>query len=257
MSTNTSGLSPNVVREVFGEDILLHAQAIAAYAFESSPRKPDAKPTTNAERLASLEKYGKEERSFVSFSGDRAQATAVLLNMTENVRGKVMRMASLPAGRRQGHVRDIFRMMFEEMREAGQVVSTLYPFRESFYERLGYATMPRTRFVSFDPANLAELVRLEKPGQQRVRAVEQRTVDTRSDGTTGHSRSRRAASQMSTFRSRTSRRLSTAAMSRLSSGIADGERPIRRPTRPCGRSSRRCSRSSTRGSETIASTLVS
>lgn len=94
----------------------------------------------------------------------------MLLNMTENVRGKVMRMAgigavaSLPAGRRQGHVRDIFRMMFEEMRDAGQVVSTLYPFRESFYERLGYATMPRTRFVSFDPANLAELVRLEKPG---------------------------------------------------------------------------------------------
>lgn len=57
----------------------------------------------------------------------------------------------------------IFTHMYEEMRASGQVVSTLYPFRESFYKRLGYATVPRTRFVTFDPANLAALVRMEKP----------------------------------------------------------------------------------------------
>ncbi|MGI8486327.1 MAG: GNAT family N-acetyltransferase [Thermomicrobiales bacterium] len=169
-ATETRTTPPVTVREVFGDEIGTHARTIANYAFGASPLPPESAASTERERQAASEKYGANTRHFVSFSGDQAQATAVLLNMTENVRGKIMSMAaigavaSMPAGRRQGHVRQIFVRMFEEMRESGQVVSTLYPFRESFYERLGYVTAPRTRFVTLDPAHLSPLVRMDLPG---------------------------------------------------------------------------------------------
>ncbi len=54
--------------------------------------------------------------------------------------------------------------LFAEMHAKGHIVSTLYPFRESFYERLGYASVPRTRFVTFNPTPLAPLVRMQKSG---------------------------------------------------------------------------------------------
>ncbi len=172
MSETAIGTTPPVtVREVVGDDIFTQSRPIARYAFAATPRTPKAAAASITQQTAELEKYGADSRYFVSFSGEQAQATAVLLNMTANVRGKIVPMAgigavaSMPAGRRQGHVRQIFVRMYEEMREAGQIVSTLYPFRESFYERLGYVTAPRTRFVTFDPANLAPLVRMELPGR--------------------------------------------------------------------------------------------
>jgi hypothetical protein len=51
------------------------------------------------------------------------------------------------------------------MREAGHVVSALYPFRPSFYQRFGYVGLPRTRTVKFSPACLADLLRAELPGE--------------------------------------------------------------------------------------------
>ncbi|MGC4192375.1 MAG: GNAT family N-acetyltransferase [Thermomicrobiales bacterium] len=153
-----------VVQEVFGEDVLTRARFIADYAFGKSPVTP------NAEHHAALLKYGTDTRFFTAFADDRPQATASIHAMTENIRGVVVPMggiggvASLPSGRRQGHVRNLFVTLFEEMRADGQAVSTLYPFRESFYERLGYATFTAPRYVTFDPAHLAPVVRMHKPG---------------------------------------------------------------------------------------------
>lgn len=155
-----------VVQEVFGEDVLTRARFIADYAFGKSPEKPSTEPPHHASML----KYGADSRFFTALADDRPQATATIHAMTENVRGTVVPMggiggvASLPSGRRQGHVRNLFVKLFEEMRKDGQMVSTLYPFRESFYERLGYATFTAQRHVTFDPANLAAVVRMLKPG---------------------------------------------------------------------------------------------
>lgn len=160
--------STNSIREVFGDDIFTQARSIADYAFGATPEKPD--PARDAKRAAELLKYGTASRFFVAFTGEQPQATATIHKMTENVRGKVLPMggiggvASLPAGRRQGHVRQLFIRAFEEMRNDGYVVSTLYPFRESFYERLGYATFPAPRYVTLNPAHLAPIVRVPKAG---------------------------------------------------------------------------------------------
>ncbi|MGB3327846.1 MAG: GNAT family N-acetyltransferase [Thermomicrobiales bacterium] len=154
-----------VVQEVFGEDVLTRARFIADYAFGKSPEAPDA------QRHAAMLKYGTDSRFFTALAGDRPQATATIHAMTENIRGTVMPMggiggvASLPSGRRQGHVRNLFVTLFAEMKADGQAVSTLYPFRESFYERLGYATFTAPRYVTFNPANLASVVRMPKPGR--------------------------------------------------------------------------------------------
>jgi predicted acetyltransferase len=166
--TGTGATPANSIREVFGADIYLQSRVIADYAFGATPEKPD--PAREEERKASYLKYHDASRFFVAFAGDQPQATATVHKMTENVRGKVLPMggiggvASLPAGRRQGHVRNLFVRLLEEMRAGGQMVSTLYPFRESFYERLGYATFAAPRYVTLDPAQLAPLVRIPKAG---------------------------------------------------------------------------------------------
>ncbi|MGI8486326.1 MAG: GNAT family N-acetyltransferase [Thermomicrobiales bacterium] len=160
--------STHSIREVFGDDIYTLSRAIADYAFGATPEKQD--PEKDAKRTAELIKYGAASRFFVAFSGDQPQATTAIHKMTGNVRGKVLPMggigavASMPAGRRQGHVRQLFIRAFEEMRNDGYIASTLYPFRESFYERLGYATFPAPRYVTLNPAHLASIVRTPKAG---------------------------------------------------------------------------------------------
>ena len=51
------------------------------------------------------------------------------------------------------------------MRDTGCVLSALYPFRPSFYERFGYVGLPRARTVTFSPADSAGLMRKELPGE--------------------------------------------------------------------------------------------
>jgi predicted acetyltransferase len=51
------------------------------------------------------------------------------------------------------------------MRGAGQPLSCLYPFRESFYERLGYVTFPLQRKALFKPSGLAALLDMRLDGE--------------------------------------------------------------------------------------------
>ncbi len=44
------------------------------------------------------------------------------------------------------------------MHDDGQVFSNLYPFRESFYERLGYVTFPLTRIAKLAPSAVPPLM---------------------------------------------------------------------------------------------------
>jgi len=156
------------IREVFDDERFTVSRALADYAFGASPST--ATPEERQRNLESLQKYATASRFFVSFAGESPQATAVMMTMTENIRGKILPMsgvssvASLPTGRRQGHVRNVLTRIFQEMRAEGNVISTLYPFRESFYERMGYVPFPRPRYIGFDPANLAPLVKQPKSG---------------------------------------------------------------------------------------------
>ncbi len=160
------------VREVHSEESLTTARLVADYAFGASP----SKPADEEERRRALRFRG-NARTLVAFDGDQPLATATLLPMTQNVRGMVVPMggvaavATLPAARRLGYVRRVFTDLYTGMREAGMPVSALYPFRASFYERLGYAGFPAPRFATLDPADLAPLVRMGKPGRVESRSM--------------------------------------------------------------------------------------
>ena len=54
--------------------------------------------------------------------------------------GGIAAVASYPKYRRRGLIRQLMLAAFEDMRQKGQVVSALYPFRENFYTQFGYAT---------------------------------------------------------------------------------------------------------------------
>lgn len=92
---------------------------------------------------------------------------------TMNVRGKMLTaggvggVASLPNGRRGGMVRALMETSFGYMHEDGQAVSGLYPFRESFYQRLGYAGWVRPLWAKVNPADLHPLLQTERGGSVR------------------------------------------------------------------------------------------
>ena len=130
------------------------------YAFGATPSEPNAD-----DRRAWL-KYTAKTTPVAAFVDGRPVATATFPAMTQNVRGVVLPMtgvggvASLPEGRRQGYVRQMMAFGFGLMRERAVPVSALYPFRESFYERLGYAGFPTPRYATLKPEHLAPLVRM-------------------------------------------------------------------------------------------------
>lgn len=151
------------IRLVQGEEWLRVARPLSAYAFEPSPREQDR------ERLRRRLATG-VTRTHVAFDGTEPRCTATAIHMTQNVRGALLPMggvasvATHPAGRRQGFARQVLRHVLADMREQGQVVSALYPFRPSFYERFGYTGLPPERRATLTPADLAPLLRISVPG---------------------------------------------------------------------------------------------
>jgi predicted acetyltransferase len=140
------------------------ATGIGDYAFGASPQ-----PQSAADEHRGLQ-YLEAMRRLVSYDTDAPMAKLGIHPMTINVRGTVLPMggvggvSTMPAGRRKGHVRALMTQAFAHMREDGQPVSALYPFRESFYERLGYAGWPRPRYTTLNPSDLLPLLRTEKRG---------------------------------------------------------------------------------------------
>jgi predicted acetyltransferase len=152
------------IREVDAEEFIETGRSVSHYAFNASPQEPDLE-----EQRRSIP-YQANSRFLVAFADGQAQATLTSHEMTQNLRGAVLPMggvagvASMPSARRRGMVRQMFERVFELHREMAMPISTLYPFRDSFYERMGYAGFPKPRYVTLKPGALAPLVRLEKPG---------------------------------------------------------------------------------------------
>jgi hypothetical protein len=148
------------------------------YAFRGTPSSegdpPDFLPYTSG------------ETTFVAEDSGRTVATASAIPMRQHVRGLVLPMAGVagvasdPLARRRGHVRTLMTELLGEMRDTGHVVSALYPFRTSFYEKFGYAGLVRTRSVMFSPADLGALLRRDLPGEVRFGRIKQGYEDYRS-----------------------------------------------------------------------------
>jgi predicted acetyltransferase len=88
-------------------------------------------------------------------------AAARVLQFEQNLRGILRPMggigmvASSPEHRRLGHTRDLMLSIFNALKEDGYAMSTLYPFKDTFYGELGYVKMPPSRTLEFNPNSLS------------------------------------------------------------------------------------------------------
>ena len=135
---------------------------MTSYAFSETP--PVRDPETFKERF---KQAGENNTYLAVYKDDTAVATAGAGLMTQNVRGElvdsagVFMVATHPAHRRKGYSFQALRELFRQLRENDTGYSTLYPFRESFYERLGYANWPAVLIAELNIRSLAPLIKQE------------------------------------------------------------------------------------------------
>lgn len=135
------------------------------YSFRTSP----SLPAFSDEKRQQMIVGAQGTRHYALFEDDEPVASAATLPLTQNVRGKLYQttglwaVCTLPQGRRKGYVRQLLADMFTREREF--VFGGLYPFRESFYQRMGYVTFPKLKSVSFDVALLSSLLKHDFSGK--------------------------------------------------------------------------------------------
>lgn len=137
---------------------------LARYAFATTPE-----PVTDERKERYRESHGTDKGIF-SYIDNHPVAKVDVIPMTQNVRGTVMPMGgisgvcSMPIARRGGHVRALMQRAIEEMHEDGQAISTLFPFKTSYYEMFGYAGWQIPMWVRIRPAALAPYLKMPKIG---------------------------------------------------------------------------------------------
>jgi len=84
-------------------------------------------------------------------------ANSRYIQFEQNIRGKLVKMggiamvASDPQYRRRGFVRELMIYLLKKMNEDKCLVSTLYPFRDTFYTAFGYVNGSTDLFLKVDP----------------------------------------------------------------------------------------------------------
>jgi len=142
--------------------------ALTAYAFHPSP------PLTNKAEWQEVVRQRQQVTYMALFEDGRPVATAASSTLTQQVRGAlfgaggIWGVATAPGARRKGYSRRTLTELLSTLREAGQAVTCLYPFRESFYERLGYVTFALPLIARLTPSALRPLVEKDLGGQVDV-----------------------------------------------------------------------------------------
>ncbi len=152
-----------VIRQIHDDEKFTVSRQIMAYAFQASPPLPPAEGW--------VQPFLEEATIVALFVDETPLACAAYSPMPQNIRGKLFSSAGIwgvathPSARRQGYSRRLLAHMLAVMREAGVSFSNLYPFRESFYDRLGYVTFPQPRMVQIPARSFLPLLQKELPGR--------------------------------------------------------------------------------------------
>lgn len=164
-------MSDITMRSLQIEETAEVAIQLSGYAFSPTPPLP-----TKEEQLKYLE-YQQDSTAVALFEDDKPMVITRSTPLRHNVRGAILSgggirgVATHPSGRRKGYARQALTKLLHELHERGEVMSTLYPFRESFYQRLGYATFPQPRTVKFSPAPLGPLLKQPLEGEVSLKLL--------------------------------------------------------------------------------------
>ena len=145
------------IRQIDPSEWVERTVPVHAYAFAPSP-SADIR-----ERMAGNQPFYSGDTTVVAEDDGVAVASASAVPMRQNVRGTVFPMAgvagvaTLPQARRRGYASALVTELLGIMRDGGYPVSTLYPFRPSFYERHGFVGLPQAKTVVFPLSSVAWL----------------------------------------------------------------------------------------------------
>jgi predicted acetyltransferase len=158
-------------RPTEGEEMLEALYALNQYALYSSP------PYQDKEEWFAVLRGRKGVAYHAAFEAGTPVSIAASTAMTQNFRGElfsacgVWGVATAPEARRKGYCRQTMASLLAAERESGKAFSNLYPFRESFYERLGYVSFPLTRVAKFSPLSLSPLLAVETGGEIELKHI--------------------------------------------------------------------------------------
>ena len=157
---------PNIaIRQIEGQEMLDILYRLDNYAFKPSPPFPNREEWEGHVNSRSGTLY------YALFENDEGVAIASCPLMTQNVRDKIYMMGGVaevsthPKARRKGYIRQLMGFIYEQLKDQGYPLSCLYPFRESFYQRLGYVAFPQSRKAIIKTADLAPLLKQDLGGE--------------------------------------------------------------------------------------------
>ncbi|MBI4926401.1 MAG: GNAT family N-acetyltransferase [Anaerolineae bacterium] len=152
------------IRALQGQEMLDALYALNQYSLHASP------PFGDKEEWDAVVRQRQGVSCHAMFEGDQPISIAAATAMTQNLRGALFPAAGVwgvstqPQVRRQGTCRQVIASLLKSARENQKAFTNLYPFSESFYERMGYVAFPLTKIVRFAPAALQPLLKLETGG---------------------------------------------------------------------------------------------
>ena len=167
-------MTRTTIRQIEGQAFLDALYPLTNYAFHSSP------PLGDKEEWSEWVRHREGVTGFALFEDEGAPAAVACTAstaMTQNVRGGLYGMGGIwgvathPASRRKGYCRRLMARQLAAMHEAKRAFSGLYPFRESFYERLGYVSLPQTCKARLAPLVLAPLAKMQFAGQVELALI--------------------------------------------------------------------------------------
>jgi predicted acetyltransferase len=159
------------IRHLEGEEMLNALYALNMYSLHSSP------PFQNKEEWTAVVRERKGVTCYAAFEDETPVSIAVSTAMTQNMRAKlfpasgVWGVATAPAVRRKGYCRQAMANLLAAERASGKAFSNLYPFRESFYERLGYVSFPLTKIAKIAPQALAPILKMDSEGEIELKLI--------------------------------------------------------------------------------------
>lgn len=164
-------MTTTTIRELQGDEVLDAFYWLPSYAFRSTPPMPD-----QAERHEILKQ--REGVTYLAlFENDKPVACVASTPLTQQVRGTLLGISGVfdvvthPAARRKGYSKRLLQELLACVRQARQPLSCLYPFRESFYERLGYVTFPQPKMAKLSPLPLVPLLKKDLAGEVELSLI--------------------------------------------------------------------------------------